>query len=152
VTNNGDQTISIYGVIATTGQLRHIGYVLAGPDLVSMTVEPGGRFAYAANQDANNISVFRIDAITGALTSATPVPAGSIPFQVTIDPSGTFAYVTNESSNDISLYSIDETTGNLTAGTASDRGDWSCLNGDRSFSKACLCGESRLQQYLRLYD
>ncbi|MCX6227080.1 MAG: hypothetical protein NTV01_20415, partial [Bacteroidia bacterium] len=46
---NDDGTISIYTVDATTGKLRHNGYVVTGYHTYSVTVDPSGRFAYAGN-------------------------------------------------------------------------------------------------------
>jgi hypothetical protein len=85
VANQGDDTVSIYIVDATTGQLRHNGYVAAGTGPSSVTVDPSGRFAYVANQfPDNNISGYTIDASSGALTPlpGSPFAAGTFPTSV----------------------------------------------------------------------
>jgi hypothetical protein len=117
VANTSDNTVSIYTVDATTGQLRARGYVPAGTGPYSVSVDPSGKFAYVANQSSNNVSVYSINASTGALTAGTPVASGTNPFSVSVDPSGKFAYVANANSNNVSVYSIDASTGALTAGT-----------------------------------
>ena len=50
VANSADNTVSIYTVNAVTGQLRHNGYVAAGINLRSVTVDPSGKFAYVASK------------------------------------------------------------------------------------------------------
>src|SRR5258708_7736768 len=116
VTNLGDDTLSIYSVNPSTGQLRPHGYVLTDshPDAVSL--DPSGKFAYTANNQANDVSAFTVDSATGSLTPVPgpPFAAGSTPFAVTVDPSGTFVYVANSGSANISAYAIDRSTGALT--------------------------------------
>jgi 3-carboxy-cis,cis-muconate lactonizing enzyme. len=48
--------------------------VAAGTNPSSVTVDPSGKFAYAANVGDNTISVYTIDQTTGALTAGTAVP------------------------------------------------------------------------------
>lgn len=45
----------------------------------TITVDPSGRFVYAANQVSNNISAFTIDPLTGAFTPAGSSAAGASP-------------------------------------------------------------------------
>ena len=116
VANSNDNTVSIYTVNATTGQLRHNGYVVAGASPISVTVDPSGKFAYVANSNDNTVSIYTVNASTGALTSiGAAVAAGISPRSVTVDPSGKFAYVANIASNDISAYTINAGTGALTS-------------------------------------
>jgi 6-phosphogluconolactonase (cycloisomerase 2 family) len=86
------------------------------PGASSVTVDPTGRFVYAAVNQANGISAYLIDSSSGALTpiSGSPFSAGSTPVTVRVDPSGRYAYVTNADSNNISAYLIDSNTGKLT--------------------------------------
>ncbi len=42
-------TVSIYTVNASTGQLRANGYVPAGTQPSAVAVDPSGKFAYVAN-------------------------------------------------------------------------------------------------------
>ena len=115
VANSGDDTVSIYTVNATTGQLRHNGHAATGASPHCVTVDPSGRFAYVANWGSNSVSAYAINAQTGALTSVGALPAGTWPYAVTVDPSGRFAYVANEASFNISAYAIDGSTGVLTS-------------------------------------
>ena len=116
VANFGESTVSIYTVNATTGQLRHNGYVAAGSNPSSVTIAPSGKFAYVANYGSANISAYTINTTTGALTSiGADVAAGINPHSVTVDPSGKFAYVANQTSRTVSAYTIDAVTGALTS-------------------------------------
>src|SRR5712692_9793139 len=117
VTNLSDDTLSIYSVNASTGQLRPHGYVLTGANPDSICLDPSGKFAYITNGTINSLSAFSVDSTTGSLTPVpgTPFAAGSAPFAITVDPSGSFAYVTNTGSDNISAYAIDPSAGALTA-------------------------------------
>jgi 6-phosphogluconolactonase (cycloisomerase 2 family) len=86
------------------------------PGATSVTVDPTGKFLYAAINQGNDISGYLINSSTGALTpiSGSPFSAGSVPMTVRVDPSGRYAYVTNAYSNNISAYSINSSTGALT--------------------------------------
>ena len=102
VTNENENTISIYAVNATSGQLRSLGYVMGGAYPSVATVDPSGRFIYVANQ-SNSLSAFTINGATGALTAVagSPYAVGSVPTSVSMDPAGRFVYVSNSSSNTI---------------------------------------------------
>src|SRR5208337_601514 len=79
-----------------------------------VTVDPAGRYLYAANVlAANELTSFSITPSTGAVTRASSVGVGSFPLSVVIDPSGQFAYVANEDSDTVSVLSIDSVTGAL---------------------------------------
>jgi 6-phosphogluconolactonase len=94
---------------------------VTGP--TSVTVDPSGKFAYAANTNGT-ISAYIIDQITGALTDlGTPVSAGTYPTSVTVDPSGKFAYAADTIGSTIYSYAI-ETTGALGARTAVSAGTY----------------------------
>jgi 6-phosphogluconolactonase (cycloisomerase 2 family) len=82
----------------------------------SVTVDPTGRFVYAASQTGDDVSAFVIDPSTGALTTVagSPFPADSQPGSVRVDPSGRYVYVTCGRSNNVWAYSIDGNTGALT--------------------------------------
>ena len=62
VANYDDNTVSAYTVNPTTGQLRHNGYVAAGINPASVTVDPSGKFAYVANSfdgaGGNSVSTY----------------------------------------------------------------------------------------------
>jgi 6-phosphogluconolactonase (cycloisomerase 2 family) len=128
----GNEGISAYTIDATTGALTAISGspFAAGTSPFSVTVDPSGRFAYAANEGDSTVSGFTINSATGALTaiSGSPYGAASEPESVTVDPSGRFAYVANQNGDSVSAYTINPTTGALTAisgspfgtGTSSD--------------------------------
>ncbi len=114
VANAGDNTVSSYTVNATTGQLRHNGYVATEISPHGITVDPSGKFAYVTNWGSNTVSAYSINASTGTLTSVGAVATGIWPYSVTVDPSGKFAYVSNEASFTVSAYTINASTGALT--------------------------------------
>ena len=119
---NGDNTLSIYTLNASTGQLRNHGYVVSTSG--SVVVDPSNRFVYVAHvvgsgDISGEVSSYAINPNTGELTSiGTTVKAGSLPYGITVDPSGRFVYVPNYNSNDISVFSIDPVSGALTTGTS----------------------------------
>jgi 6-phosphogluconolactonase (cycloisomerase 2 family) len=82
----------------------------------SVTVDPTGKFVYAALNGANAIPAYTINSSTGALTPVigSPFTAGSVPYTVRVDPSGRFVYAVNLDSDNISAYSINSASGALT--------------------------------------
>jgi 6-phosphogluconolactonase (cycloisomerase 2 family) len=64
------------------------------------------RYAYVANNAANNVSTFVVDASTGRLKFIRKVAAGSAPSAVAVDPSQRFAYVANQGDGTVSQYTI----------------------------------------------
>jgi 6-phosphogluconolactonase (cycloisomerase 2 family) len=118
VANFDDDSVSIYTVNAATGQLRHNGYVAAGANPRSISVDPAGQFAYVTNYGSNDVSAYRIEAGSGALTPiGEAVAAGINPRSVSVDPSGRFAYVAISGSNtdNVLAYRIDAASGALSA-------------------------------------
>jgi 6-phosphogluconolactonase len=81
----------------------------------SVTVDPTGKFLYAALNGSNAISAYTINSSTGALTTVagSPFAAGNVPMIVRVDPSGRYAYAANMDSNSISAYLINSSTGAL---------------------------------------
>ena len=139
VANQTSNDVSAYTINATTGALIRIPCVvgvgvscngnnfLTGTVPASVAVDPLGKFAYVANQTANDVSAYTINAATGALTRILCVvavgvdcninnnfSAGTGPVSVAVDPSGKFAYVANFNSKDVSAYTINAATGALT--------------------------------------
>jgi 6-phosphogluconolactonase (cycloisomerase 2 family) len=117
VANFNDNTVSIYTVNASTGQLGHNGYVTAGTHPSSIVVDPAGKHAYVANNGSNDISVYSINPNSGML-SAVGVPVstgGTVANSFNVDPSGKYAYVLNYSTNNISMYTINALTGELSS-------------------------------------
>ncbi|MGO9765067.1 MAG: beta-propeller fold lactonase family protein [Myxococcaceae bacterium] len=120
VANRGDNTVSMFTVNASTGQLRANGYVAAGTTPISVAIDPTEKFAYVANLGTNTgtVSAYTINASTGVLTAiGAAVAAGAAPTSVAVDPAGKFVYVTNSgtASNDVSAYTINASTGALTS-------------------------------------
>ncbi len=120
-----DPSLSAYAIDPTTGTLAPVPGspfpVEKGAVTHSVTIDPSGRFLYAANSGARNISAYTLDATTGALTSVpgSPYLTGGIPTRVTGDRSGHFVYVTTTGSpqspmGSVLAYTVDSTTGALT--------------------------------------
>jgi 6-phosphogluconolactonase len=78
--NRMDNSIGIFSVDGTTGDLRAIAWQKSGAAWVrGMAIDPSGTYLLAANQMLDKVVVFKIDAATGKLTATgTPlsVPAG----------------------------------------------------------------------------
>jgi 6-phosphogluconolactonase (cycloisomerase 2 family) len=115
VADGDNGTVSVYAVDATSGQLRHRGYALAGTSPVFVAIHPNDRFVYAVNFGSNRVSAYRIDATTGALAEVvgSPFVTRLNPTSMAFHPSGGFAYVTNSSDSSVSAYAVDTATGAL---------------------------------------
>ena len=112
------KTIAGYSINTGTGELAALsGFPLStGSSPEAVTVDPAGRYLYAANViSANELTSFSITPSTGAVTRASSVAVGTFPLCVVIDPSGQFAYVANEDAGTVSVLSIDSVTGALAA-------------------------------------
>jgi 6-phosphogluconolactonase (cycloisomerase 2 family) len=113
--DNSNSTLSIYGVDATTGQLRPRGYVVTGSNPVMATPDPAQRFWFALSSTAATLSSYRHDDVTGDLVevAGSPYATGGIgnaatgPSYVQVHPSGNFLYVVNASgTNNIAAFAI----------------------------------------------
>jgi 6-phosphogluconolactonase (cycloisomerase 2 family) len=109
-------TLSAFTVNATSGLLRHNGYVVttSGAGLTSVAVDPSNRFVYTTN--AAGVWGYAINATTGALTSLSNsafTDGGGNPVAIAIDPLGRFAFVANGGLG-VSAYTVNATTGVLT--------------------------------------
>ena len=120
---------------------------VTGP--TSVTVDPSGKFAYAANTNGT-VSAYNIDQITGALTDlGTPVSAGTYPTSVTVGPSGKFAYATDTIGGTIYSYAIG-TTGALGVGMTLSAGKYpTSLTVDKSgqFVYVANTGDNTISAY-----
>ena len=67
VPNQTDDTVSVFFVDATTGQLRPRGYVLSGSSPRAISVHPSGQFFYTINNLSNNVSAHALST-TGLVT------------------------------------------------------------------------------------
>ncbi len=120
-------TIYAYSINSTTGTLTLVGSGLTintggtmNPSVASMTIDPTGRFLYAADEGISSISTYSINT-DGSLTMiALPVPLRTAPnYFVTgpawlsTDPAGKFVYCVNNLNNTFSVLSIG-TNGSLT--------------------------------------
>lgn len=69
--NRGHDSIAIFAVDPTSGNLRPIGHQSTGGKTPrNFNLDPAGEWLLAANQNSGNISMFRVDATTGGLTPA----------------------------------------------------------------------------------
>jgi 6-phosphogluconolactonase len=124
ISNSYDKTISVYAINGTSGTLTQISgspYSTGSSAALGLTLDPTGRFLYAADHDSEEVVTFNVDRTTGALVGkhtvrsrgpaiASVVVSGARAAQYT----PAFTYATNATSNDISAYSIDPATGVLT--------------------------------------
>ena len=118
VTNAADNTLSAYGVDATTGALAVVGTPIAtgiSPYAIVGTESGEKRYAFVSNQGSNDISAFAVEKSAGALTAVpgSPFPAGTDPQAMALDGSS-HLYVANAGSDTVSAYSINGDTGALT--------------------------------------
>jgi DNA-binding beta-propeller fold protein YncE len=131
--------VSMYTINPTTGALASIGPPVPSDDEFtdSVTVDPFGKFAYAASSgdvwdiDFGSVLTYTINPTTGALASTTGgINAtginGTPEFfnSVALDPSGKFAYAADGGafpagsfggSSSVSMYTVNSTTGALTS-------------------------------------
>lgn len=113
VTNNGDNTISMYSINSNNGQLNALdpNTIATGKSPQNIIFHNG--YAYVVNNNDNTISMYHVDPITGQLTSfGAPINTGANPYQIAFN--GNYAYVTNNGDNTISIYSVNANTGVLT--------------------------------------
>jgi 6-phosphogluconolactonase len=84
----------------------------------SINVDPGNRFAYAADLGIDQVLIYRFDPRRGSLVPNSPssasVQPGSGPRHFTFHPSGRFAYVINEMALTVTAFSADPERGALT--------------------------------------
>lgn len=67
--NRGHDSIAIFAVDQTTGQLTAAGHQSTGGQVPrNFALDPSGAFLLAANQNTDNVVVFRIDQASGQLT------------------------------------------------------------------------------------
>lgn len=114
----GKHAIYAYTVDRATGALTE---VIGSPfesgfsTILSLAIDPLGKFLYAANAFDNYISAYAVDGTTGTLTAIVGSPFTSVgdPFSMAIDPAGKFAYVAVVSNTGVAAYTIDGTDGAL---------------------------------------
>jgi len=80
LSNRGDDTIAVFAIDGTTGQLTPTQQISCGGHWPrNFALDPAGRFLLVANQRSDSIVVFRVDAESGRLTQTAqraelPVP------------------------------------------------------------------------------
>ncbi len=155
--------ISAYRINGTDGSLPSIATVTSGVDPsvavsvdpTALTVEPSGRYAYAAGSTATGwqVVVLEIDQTTGALTevAGSGLDTGTLPVSMTSDPTGRYLYVVNSTPATVSMFAIATETGLLTSvGTAVgvDADPRSlAVDGSGRFAYVVSAGTSRVQGF-----
>ena len=114
VANNVDGTINMYTIDASTGGLNPIDTAIACYGVLSIAVDPHGKYLYAVGSDKYYTS-FTIDQTTGALSQVARdqllTSGGPIPRSITIGSTGTYSYVATDT--EIIAFPINQTTGAL---------------------------------------
>ena len=86
-----------------------------GPHAHSVTLDPSGKYAIAADLGADKLFVYRIDAAKGKLTPHTPdsvsIHAGAGPRHFAFHPNGRVAYAIDELDSTITVLSYDKRRG-----------------------------------------
>jgi 6-phosphogluconolactonase (cycloisomerase 2 family) len=122
VANNGDATVSAFGITPATGLLTPtVGSpfpITLGTGPVALTADPLAKFLYLANGApiTGNVSGFSINQTSGVLVehaAALSLPASPNPQSVAADPSGRHLYVVNQGNDSVSVFSVASGTGNL---------------------------------------
>ncbi|WP_233272844.1 lactonase family protein [Paraburkholderia acidisoli] len=85
VENRGENSLVVYRVNASTGELALVQRIASGGDKPwGFTLDPSGKWLFVANQRSGNVSVFAVNTETGELTDSgrsAPVPdASSVTF------------------------------------------------------------------------
>jgi 6-phosphogluconolactonase len=87
------------------------------PHAHSINVDPGNKFAYAADLGLDKVLIYRFDAAKGSLAASDPpfaaVAPGSGPRHFAFHPKGRFAYVINEILLTVTAFSADPASGAL---------------------------------------
>jgi 6-phosphogluconolactonase len=108
---------------AASSVIRHQGHSVnparqEGPHAHSINVDPGNRFAVAADLGLDQVLVYRLDPATAQLVANDPpsvsVAPGSGPRHFAFHPSGKFGYVINEMSCTMTAFDYNANAGRLT--------------------------------------
>jgi 6-phosphogluconolactonase len=116
--------LAAFSIDPATGALTAVpgGPVSISSNILSMSIDPTGKFLYASYEDHNEVAAFAIDATSGTLTAVPGSPftvGGSVTTLVTtiaVDASGKFLIVALEPGavgNCLDVFSIDSGTGAL---------------------------------------
>jgi 6-phosphogluconolactonase len=90
----------------------------SAPRVHSINLDPGNRFAYAADLGLDKVLIYRFDPDKGSLVPGEPpfvaVAPGAGPRHSAFHPSGRFAYVINETNVTLTVFRSDPERGTLT--------------------------------------
>jgi YVTN family beta-propeller protein len=121
VSNGSDNTLSLYSIDQSTGQLTTLSGVHARntpaalaylSDTAEVNVTP--RFAYVGNFEGFSISAYAIDTASGGLTAVgTPTSTSGKPSAVASDLTGSYLYAANDTTDNVSVFSINSASGAL---------------------------------------
>ena len=85
--NRGSDSISVFGIDASTGHLRFLNAVpTQGKTPRFMTSTPDGRFMYVLNEDSDTIVAFSVDAQSGSLAPTGFVASSGSPVCMVFSP------------------------------------------------------------------
>ena len=114
-TSRTPNMVTAYQVDLATDGLTAVGASNTdGAGLLAMSIDPSGRFLYAANALSDDLSVFSINPCSGALSKVGTNVASAFPVSLSIDPAGKFLYVAAGGSDpSIQTFGIDPSSGAL---------------------------------------
>lgn len=114
VTNNGENSISVFRIDDSTGALAVTSTAATGTVGPQGVLTVAGKFLYAGS-NGNGVSGYTINSSDGVLTmmSSAPFNVGNQPRALAADPSGKFLYVANLTDFSIGGFTIDSATGGL---------------------------------------
>jgi 6-phosphogluconolactonase (cycloisomerase 2 family) len=160
--------ISAYRINASNGSLPSIAAVTSGVnpsvtvsvDPTALTVEPSGRFVYAAGSSAAGatgwqVVVLEIDQTTGELTEVagpgSGLDIGTLPVSMAVDSTGRFLYTVDSGSDAVSMFAIAAATGLLTsvgaALSVNDDPQNVAVDGSGRFAYVVSAGTDRIQGF-----
>lgn len=113
VVNENNNTVGIYTVNPSSGQLTPVGTVDTGGNPQAVAIDSSGHMAIVANMGSNTATVYAVSPTNGNLTPMQTVPTGQNPMAVTINDMNGQVYVANSGSNNISVYSMDMSSGTV---------------------------------------
>jgi 6-phosphogluconolactonase len=116
-----NNAVYAFSVDNTSGTLTTVSgspfTVGPGQGAGGLATDPGGKFLFVAESNANQLAAFTISS-SGQLAAVagSPFATGSFPVEDAVDPSGKFLYVSNNQDGlgSISGYTINSSTGVLT--------------------------------------
>lgn len=120
--NEKDDTISVYTIDPSSGNLSHIQTITTLPkdfagrsNLSELHLAPNGRFLYIANRGHDSVARYRVDQQKGTLQLAgfTAVPDTTIR-SFTLSPSGNHLYAGSQKTGELITFSVHPNSGDLT--------------------------------------